>query len=132
MTRIFRSLLYWLALVAGLIGLAMGGRSLVKYALARLNDPYFDAFSYNDLVFSGGVIFLLSLLLLIVADLARTLGGSLPGGPEKPGSTPTSPGESRPASGGGSAAVSATGAQSEPDRISADEKLARLLKQKGE
>jgi hypothetical protein len=126
MTRLLRRLLYWLALAAGLIGLAAGGRSLIKYALARFNDPYFDSFSYNDLVFSGGVIFLLSLILLVFTDLARTLGGAWPPG-ATPGSTPKPPGEPAKAASPVSPSGPAQGA--EPDRVSANEKLARLLKQ---
>jgi hypothetical protein len=111
--------------MAGIVGLVTGGKSLVKYLLARFNDPYFDSFSYNDLVFSGGVIFLLSLILLIFTDLAHRLGGaSLAAKPEKPGSSSKSAQEPvQPAT--------QTGPASEPElnRESADEKLARLLKQ---
>jgi hypothetical protein len=128
MTRLFREVVYWLAMTAGILGLVAGGKSLVKYALARFNDPYFDSFSYNDLVFSGGVIFLLSLILLIFADLARTLGGAFPPAkPESPGASP------KPTLGAPrTAAPSGPAPETEPDRESADEKLARLLKQKKE
>jgi hypothetical protein len=130
MTRFLRRLLYWLALVAGLIGLVAGGRLLAKYAVARFNDPYFDSFSYNDLVFSGGVIFLLSLMLLIFTDLARTLSGFAPPGPGKTAAIPAPPGEI--AKFGGATPPATPAPIAEPDRESADEKLARLLKQKGE
>ncbi len=128
MTRILRGLLYWLAMVAGLIGLAAGGRLLIKYALARFKDPYFDSFSYNDLVFSGGVIFLISLMLLIFADLARTLGRAFPPGDAKPGTLPAIPGETGKSVAPASPAAPAPAP--EASRESADEKLARLLKQK--
>ena len=78
MTKLFRGALYWLAMAAGGVGLVAGARALAKYLVVRFNDPYFDSFSYNDLVFSGGVIFLLSLILLTIAELARTLGSRLP------------------------------------------------------
>ena len=126
MTKLFRGGIYWLALAAGGVGLVAGARALAKYIVARFNDPYFDSFSYNDLVFSGGVIFLLSLILLVFTDLARTLGGAWPPG-ATPGSTPKPPGEPAKAASPVSPSGPAQGA--EPDRVSANEKLARLLKQ---
>ena len=126
MTKLFRGALYWLALAAGGVGLVAGARALAKYIVARFNDPYFDSFSYNDLVFSGGVIFLLSVILLVLAELARTLGRAFPPAQsEKPGAAPRPGGGGIPVAGPTSPAPEA-----EPDRESADEKLARLLKQK--
>jgi len=131
MIKLVRILLYWLARVAGVIGLVAGGKSLGKYALARLNDPYFDSFSYNDLVFSGGVIFLLSLLVLIFADVghslnSRTGGAGHSGSPSQPFLPPAKPAEAGP--------LPRPAPATDPDveRASADEKLARLLKRKKE
>ena len=133
MTRFIRTLLYWLARLAGLIGLFAGGKSLVKYVLARLKDPYFDSFSYNDLVFSGGVIFLLSILVLIFTDIglllhrvARSPAPTSPGLPIPPGGTQNKM----------TALASQAGAGPETEPVvpaeSPDAKLARLLKQKEE
>jgi hypothetical protein len=91
MTRLFRHLLYWLARLAGLTGLFAGGKSLAKYAVASFKDPYFDSFSYNDLVFSGGVIFLLSLLVLIFAEVAGHLERAACSAPAKPADKPGTP-----------------------------------------
>jgi hypothetical protein len=123
MTKLLRGGLYWLALAAGGVGLVAGARALAKYIVARFNDPYFDSFSYNDLVFSGGVIFLLSLILLIIAELARALGRAFP--PvlsDKSGAAPQPAGGAAPP-----AALAGPALQAEADRESADEKLARLL-----
>jgi len=122
--------LYWLAWLAGCVGLVAGGRSLGRYVFARFNDPYFDSFSYNDLAFSGGVIFLLSLILLLFAELARSLGGAfLSAKPEKPGSLPKL---TIPAAPSLASAAQTPAPEAAADRESADEKLARLLKQKNE
>ena len=129
MRKFLRSTLYWLARLAGIIGLVTGGKLLVKYALARLNDPYFDAFSYNDLVFSGGVIFLLSLLLLIFADVGRLLARHLDAA--KPETTAAA-GEPAKTSAPPASPAPLPAPEPEADRESADEKLARLLKQKRE
>ncbi len=130
MTRCYCFVLFWLARVAGLIGLVAGGKSLVKYALARLKDPYFDSFSYNDLVFSGGVIFLLSLLVLILVELGKNVGRTSPVQPV--GATSASV----PGSGAEDQATMtnrAAGAKAEAVLVvteaSPDAKLARLLKQ---
>ena len=130
MTRIFRTVVFWLARVAGIVGLVAGGKSLAKYVVAWIKDPYFDSFSYNDLVFSGGVIFLLSLMVLIFADVGRVVCSerSIQGDPT-----------SLPGKAGGStskaleitaAPASSPGTEAVVDRETADEKLARLLKAK--
>ena len=130
--RVFRTLLYWLARLAGVVGLLAGGKSLGKYALARLKDPYFDSFSYNDLVFSGGVIFLLSLLVLIAVEMARSLERSI---------WTTSPGfggsgAAKPVGNRGKPIESPADTAAEPaatgnvETESPDKKLVRLVKQK--
>ena len=131
MLKLLRTSLYWLARVAGIIGLVAGGKSLGKYLLARLNDPYFDSFSYNDLVFSGGVIFLLSLLVLIFADVGQSLGKSLrPASAENSGARPRPAGSSAKSAELASPAAPFPETENEADHESADEKLTRLLKQK--
>lgn len=131
MKRFLRGFLYWLAVLAGITGLATGGKLLGKYALARLNDPYFDSFSYNDLVFSGGVIFILSLILLIFADIGHLLGKNfIPLKTEKAAAKPA--GESFKTAGSAAATAALPAPEPETDQESADEKLARLLKQKPE
>ncbi len=125
MTRCYRFVLFWLARLAGLIGLVAGGKSLLKYALARLKDPYFDSFSYNDLVFSGGVIFLLSLLVLIFVEVGKNAGRTLPAQPVAAASA------SVPGGGAEDHAILANRAEAAPvvTEVSPDAKLARLLKQ---
>jgi hypothetical protein len=133
MLKLLRTLLYWLARVAGVIGLVAGGKSLGKYALARLNDPYFDSFSYNDLVFSGGVIFLLSLLVLIFADVGHSLGKNSRPFPAENSGEKAKPAPPPAKTTGPAPLISpAPGSEPEGDRESADEKLERLLKQKNE
>ena len=133
MAKIYRFLLLWLARLAGVVGLIAGGKSLAKYAVARFKDPYFDSFSYNDLVFSGGVIFLLSLLVLIFAEVGARLGRTGRSVPESPVAPPAPTGvkPARPASW-----IAATGAGPEPEPVaeveSPDAKLARLVKHKEE
>ena len=133
MIRFLRVVLYVLAIASGMFGLVAGGKSLAKYAIARLKDPYFDSFSYNDLILSGSVIFLLSLLVLIFVDISLTLGRALRSPrPEKkesaarPAGLPAKSIDTNPPS------LPEPSAESESDRESADEKLARLLKQKNE
>ncbi len=127
MAKIYRFVLFWLARLAGIIGLLAGGKSLGKYAVARFKDPYFDSFSYNDLVFSGGVIFLLSLLVLIFVEVARNGGRSVEAGVV----TPTEAKPMRKES-----PVVAPGALPVAEPVetveSPDEKLARLVKQRGD
>ena len=133
MKRVLRSLLYWIAVLAGITGLVAGGKSLGKYALARMNDPYFDSFSYNDLVFSGGVIFLLSLILLIFADVGSTLSRTFnPPKPKKADATSKKSSGSSKTTGPGTLPTQAPEPEDQSDQESADEKLARLLKQKPE
>jgi len=132
MAKTYRFLLFWLARLAGIIGLIAGGKSLAKYAVARFKDPYFDSFSYNDLVFSGGVIFLLSLLVLIFVEAAASLGRAGHSAPEGPVAPPVPTG-GKPARPPGPAAA---GPSLEPEPVveveSPDAKLARLLKHKEE
>lgn len=128
MKKFLGGALYWLSILAGLTGLAAGGKSLGKYAFAWLTDKYFDSFSYNDLIFSGSVIFLLSLILLIFANLSRAVTKHLLTKPEMAQSAKSA--ATAPAA-GTPAALSATPAPPpEEPKESADEKLARLLKQK--
>jgi len=128
MAKLYRFLLFWLARLAGVIGLFAGGKSLAKYAVARFKDPYFDSFSYNDLVFSGGVIFLLSLLVLIFAEVGRNLGRSGGAG------AVVAPVEEKPVRKSPPAVVPGSPPVAEPAEVaeSPDEKLARLLKHKEE
>jgi len=129
MKRFLRGLLYCLALLGGITGLVVGGKLLGKYVLARLNDPYFDSFSYNDLVFSGGVIFILSLILLIFADIGLMLGKKF--GPAKNADAAPKPaGVSPKTAASSSPSAPLPDVESEADQESADEKLARLLQQK--
>ena len=128
MTRCYRSVLFWLARLAGLIGLVAGGKSLLKYALARLKDPYFDSFSYNDLVFSGGVIFLLSLLVLILVELCKNVRPTVPA--QAFGKTSASVLEIEKA-GQATLAKRAAAVKPETTETSSDAKLARLVKQNG-
>ena len=128
MKRLLRGALYWLAVPAGITGLVAGGKLLGKYVVARINDPYFDSFSYNDLVFSGGVVFILSLILLIFADIGHIIGKNLNATkPEKAESKAAA--ESPRTAAQVSAPAPLPAPESEADRESADEKLTRLLKQ---
>ena len=133
MAKTYRFILIWLARLAGVIGLVAGGKSLTKYAVARFKDPYFDSFSYNDLVFSGGVIFLLSLLVLILAEVGASLGQAGRSGPEGRADS-HGPAGSKPARVPGPA--SPAGAVTVPEPVeeveSPDSKLARLVKHKEE
>lgn len=128
MAKIYRFVLFWLARLAGIIGLVAGGKSLGKYAVARFKDPYFDSFSYNDLVFSGGVIFLLSLLVLIFVEVARHAGRSGGAG------VVVAPTETKPVRKGSPVVAPGALPVAEPAETveSPDEKLARLVKQRGE
>ena len=131
MKRVLRSLLYGLAMLAGISGLVAGGKSLGKYAWARMNDPYFDSFSYNDLVFSGGVIFLLSLILLIFAEVGSTLSRTFnPPKPKKADSASKKSGGSPKTASPGDLPTQAPEVEDQTDQESADEKLARILKPK--
>jgi len=131
MATLYRFLLFWLARLAGVIGLVAGGKSLAKYAVARFKDPYFDSFSYNDLVFSGGVIFLLSLLVLIFTEVGASLGLTGRSGLEIP-VAPTVPTGGKPARSPSPAAAAGTSPEPEPvvEVESPDSKLARLVKHK--
>jgi len=133
MAKLYRFLLFWLARLAGVIGLFAGGKSLAKYAVARFKDPYFDSFSYNDLVFSGGVIFLLSLLVLIFAEVGASLGRTGRSGQAGPVGAPV-PAGGKPIRPSSPAADTSTSPEPEPvaEVESPDAKLARLVKHKEE
>ena len=132
MSRIPRFLLYWLAVLAGITGVLVEGVSLVKNWMQQFNPEYSYLLSAYDF-FSAEVIFLLSLMLLIVVHIGHVVGGGL--NISKPKES-ISPGKQR-----GDSALSAGStapspelleAQAQTDKETADEKLARLLRQKKE
>ncbi len=79
MFRLFRFLLYCLAVLIGVAGLLEGGVPLLEYTYARLAGNDIDAYavlsSYDR--FSSEVILILSLMLLIVVHIGHVLAGGL-------------------------------------------------------
>ncbi len=79
MFRLFRLLLYCLAVFIGVAGLLEGGVPLLEYTYARLAGNDIDAYavlsSYDR--FSSEVILILSLMLLIVVHIGHVLAGGL-------------------------------------------------------
>jgi hypothetical protein len=126
MSKLYRFVLFWLARLAGITGLIAGGKSLGKYLVARFKDPYFDSFSYNDLVFSGGVIFLLSLLVLIFVEVGISLGRNAVSGPVAAPTEGKPPRKTSP-----TVPVAAPPAPEQEEAVeSPDARLARLVKPK--
>ena len=79
MFRLFRFLLYCLAVFIGVAGLLEGGLPLLQYTIERLEGKYFDAYellgSYDR--FCSEVILILSLMLLLVVHIGHVLAGGL-------------------------------------------------------
>ncbi|MGO8838270.1 MAG: hypothetical protein ACLQAH_12705 [Limisphaerales bacterium] len=133
--RLPRFLVYCLAVFTGVLGLLDGGIPLVKYAAERLASNNYEAYlvlsSYDR--FSAEVIFILSLMLLILVHIGHAVGGGLhisnareqvSSGRQQSGS-PLSAGLT-------SQSLDPPGTPAQTDKETADEKLARLLKQKQE
>jgi len=81
-----RFLFYCLSLVAGIVGLALGGAPVISHAVDRLLGRSYSI--VYDEFFRHAVIFFLSLILLILVHLGHRLAGafdlSLPKKPEAP------------------------------------------------
>jgi hypothetical protein len=130
MLKVPRLLLYWLAVLAGVTGVLAEGISLFKNWMERLADPNYSYLLSAYDYFSAEVIFLLSLMLLIVVHIGHVVGGGFHlSGSRKPVSSGKQPGDSPLSAGLTSQSPEPLGAQAQADKETADEKLARLLKQ---
>jgi|SRR5208337_4036904 len=133
MLRLIRLLLYWLAVLAGVTGVLVEGLSLLKNWTQRLEDPNYSYLLSAYDYFSAEVIFLLSLMLLIVVHIGHVVGGGLLISKSKePVSSGPHQGESPKSTSLTSPSPETLGAPAQIDKETADEKLARLLKQKQE
>ncbi len=129
MFRLFRLLLYCLAVFIGVAGLLEGGVPLLKYTYERLAGNDIDAYAVLSTYdrFSSEVILILSLMLLIVVHIGHVLAGGLRfTKTEKPVSLRAQ------SAGLTSRSLKPPEAPAQTDKATADEKLARLLKQKQE
>ena len=133
MFRLFRFLLYCLAVFIGVAGLLEGGLPLLRYTIKRLEGDYFDAYtvlsSYDR--FSSEIILILSLMLLILVHIGHALAGGLRfTKPEKPASLQTrSAGSLRPPQKEMSDPLPKSGqTQAAAELDEANEKLAPLIK----
>jgi len=133
MSRLPRFLLYWLALLAGVTGVLVEGISLLKNWVQRLEDPDYSYLLSAYDYFSAEVIFLLSLMLLIVVHIGHVVGGGLHiSRSKKPVSSGKQPDDPPLTAGSTSQSLEPPGTPAQADKETADEKLARLLKQKKE
>ena len=133
MSKVPRLLLYWLATLAGLTGVLAEGISLLKNLKDKLFDPDYSLLLNSYDYFSAGVIFLLSLMLLILVHIGHVVAGGFHiSGFRKQSDSVKLPGNP---SGAASLPPESGAAQMQMDKENketADEKLSRLLKSKKE
>jgi hypothetical protein len=131
MLKIIRYALYSLAIMAGVLGLFVGGIPLVEYVLEMLHDAeyryYYDTHYLNE----PEIIFLLSMILLVGVRIAMGLDkGIRPANPPDSGLSAKKPVAPAPAEETSQPSVAADTTALPVE--TADEKLTRLLKQKKE
>jgi|SRR5665213_1364374 len=130
MLKIIRCLLYSLAIFTGVAGLVAGGVPLAKYALQYLRDREYDYYFDANYLYPPGIIFLLSLLLLIFVHIGLMMGkGISPASSPKPDPS-VKPAEAAPAPAGEiSPPTKTAGTTAQAELETADKKLTRLLNQ---
>lgn len=127
MLKIIRNVLYGLAIVTGVEGLFAGGVPVAKYLLEMLHDSDYSHYYDTSYIYEPGMIFLLSLILLIGVRICFALDGRIrPVNPSEEvpsGKKPAAPAPAKDVSPPSGAAET----PAQPEK-SADEKLTRLLK----
>ena len=130
MLKIVRRLLYGLAISTGVAGLLAGGVPLGKFAWQWLHDHEYGYYYDPNFLFSPEVVFILSLILLVFVHISFLVGKGIHiAGSERPG-PPKLPAEAADAT--TDKISQSTGVATAAPVETADEKLARLLRQKNE
>jgi hypothetical protein len=117
--KIIRGLLYSLAISTGMAGLLAGGVPLAKFALQYLHDHEYGYYYDANSLYLPEIVFLLSVILLVFIHISFQIGKKIyPADPPKPESS-AKPTEN---------STAPANDIFQPAK-SAEEKLARLLKQ---
>ncbi len=129
MLKIIRIVLYSLAISTGVAGLFVGGTPLVKYAWQWLHDHEYGYYYDPNYLFSPEVIFILSVILLVFVHISFLVGKNIHATGSEKSDSPAKPVENSNSTAEKDLSPTQVAATTAPTET-ADEKLARLLRQK--